>query len=296
MNITFSNLRRFIKAPVLIGVILLFVFGGASYFGIKQYQNYQAEKVEKEKIAIEIQQQKDLEVEKLRQEIEALKNKEPQIIKQTIIKEAQLPKNDLPSIIKQWRSKIAYIECNFGSNIQSGSGILATFGYGSNAKVYVITNRHVITEDFIYRPDFCRIAIPDFSKIITVMIEDFIISSQGYDWAALRINNPDKYLDNLGGDYQVCDDQLSLGESIVILGYPGIGTETDITATEGIISGHEGDYYITSAKIEQGNSGGAAVFPKENCYIGIPTFAKVGAIESLARILKAQRVFSGLTK
>ena len=74
------------------------------------------------------------------------------------------------------------------------------------------------------------------------------------------------------------------------MGYPSIGSQTDITATEGIISGYDGNYYVTSAKVERGNSGGAAVALKDNCYLGIPTFVQVGDIESLARILDA-RVF-----
>ncbi|MFA4890230.1 MAG: trypsin-like peptidase domain-containing protein [Candidatus Paceibacterota bacterium] len=291
-----KNQKGFIQIPILIAIIAgVLVLGGGGYFSIKQYQKYQAEKIEKEKIAQETQRLKDLEVEKLRQEVEVLKNQKPQIIQKTIIKEAQTPKNDLPDIIRQWKNKIAYVECNFGSNIQSGSGILSTFGYGDNAIVSIITNRHVVFEDFIYRPDFCRIVIPNYNKIISVAIENIAFSSQGYDWATLKINSPDKYLDNIGGDYQVCNTQLSLGESVVILGYPGIGTETGITATEGIISGYEGDYYVTSAKIEYGNSGGAAIFPKGNCYVGIPTFAKIGKVESLARILRAQIIFPGLS-
>ena len=62
-------------------------------------------------------------------------------------------------------------------------------------------------------------------------------------------------------------------------------TRTDVTATEGIISGFDGDYYITSAKVEHGNSGGAAILVKESCELGIPTFVQTGSIESLARIL-----------
>jgi len=69
------------------------------------------------------------------------------------------------------------------------------------------------------------------------------------------------------------------------LGYPTVGSRQDITATEGIISGFDGNYFITSAKVEEGNSGGIAVSVKEDCYLGIPTYAEIGNVESLARIL-----------
>ena len=75
------------------------------------------------------------------------------------------------------------------------------------------------------------------------------------------------------------------GEAVVVLGYPGIGSDTDITATEGIISGYEDTYYVTSANIDHGNSGGAAILLKDNCFLGIPTYVESGELESLGRIL-----------
>jgi hypothetical protein len=72
------------------------------------------------------------------------------------------------------------------------------------------------------------------------------------------------------------------------LGYPTIGSSGSITVTEGIVSGIEGDYYVTSAKIDHGNSGGVAILTKDDCYLGIPTFVKNnGGFESLGRILKS---------
>jgi S1-C subfamily serine protease len=58
-----------------------------------------------------------------------------------------------------------------------------------------------------------------------------------------------------------------------------------LTATDGIISGYAGDYYITSAKIERGNSGGPAILIKGKCLLGIPTFVTVGSLEALGRVL-----------
>jgi len=83
----------------------------------------------------------------------------------------------------------------------------------------------------------------------------------------------------------ICKVRPITGDQVVILGYPSVGSQSTVTATEGIISGFDDGYYVTSAKIEQGNSGGAAIHVKNNCFLGIPTLVVVGKIESLARIL-----------
>lgn len=78
----------------------------------------------------------------------------------------------------------------------------------------------------------------------------------------------------------------------MVLGYPSYGTDyLEITAIEGIVSGYDGEYYTTSAKIEQGNSGGVAISQKGNCYLGIPTAVKLGVFESLGRILDVKYIF-----
>jgi len=81
--------------------------------------------------------------------------------------------------------------------------------------------------------------------------------------------------------------EAKIGDQVIILGYPTIGSKTGITVTEGIVSGEETSYWVTSAKIDKGNSGGAAILVKDNCYLGIPSSSVVGIMESLGRILKA---------
>jgi len=63
----FENQNGFIQIPILIAIIVGFLAIGLS---VKQYQNYQAKQIEKEKTAREVQQQKDLEAEKLKREQE----------------------------------------------------------------------------------------------------------------------------------------------------------------------------------------------------------------------------------
>ena len=62
-----------------------------------------------------------------------------------------------------------------------------------------------------------------------------------------------------------------------------------LIATEGIISNTVSsfdNYFVSSAKIEQGNSGGGAFLKSGNCLAGMPTYVQVGAIESLGRLME----------
>ena len=79
-------------------------------------------------------------------------------------------------------------------------------------------------------------------------------------------------------------DTLSLGDSIVIIGYPGIGGET-ITLTRGEVSGFTSEtpygnraYIKTSATIAGGNSGGLAANPQGEI-IGVPSAVGTGDID-----------------
>lgn len=89
-------------------------------------------------------------------------------------------------------------------------------------------------------------------------------------------------------------DTAEIGDRLSILGYPGAGGET-LTVTEGIISGFEldgGNRYIkSSAKLERGNSGGAAV-KDSGCVVGIPSFVQRGQLESIGRVLDLKHLYS----
>lgn len=202
---------------------------------------------------------------------------------------------DTAKIIAEWRPRIAYISCDWKNNngavyqTQTGSGILTTEKNGYPA---VVTNAHVILDGNGVPPAICRLQFPDYGKTITVGVDQLFKSADGLDWSRIDLDSSDSYLNSLSAKtFSACGSEPSVGANIVILGYPGIGSQTDITATEGIISGFDGNYYITSAKVERGNSGGAAISLRNNCYLGIPTFTRAGVIESLARILKSQLIF-----
>ncbi|HEU5114139.1 MAG TPA: trypsin-like peptidase domain-containing protein [Candidatus Paceibacterota bacterium] len=210
---------------------------------------------------------------------------------QTLIKKSE-DKPSTSDIVSKWDPIVAYIVCEFkytdGSvyQVQSGSGTLVI---DSNGHRSVLTNEHVVDDGSGYRPSECAIKFPDDPTTMSVTYSDIMTSSSGSDEATILLANPDSYTKNLtAAGRHYCSAEPDIGDQIVILGYPGIGSPTGITATEGIVSGFDGDYYVTSAKVEHGNSGGAAISVKNNCYLGIPTYVETGQAESLARILKWQ--------
>ena len=194
----------------------------------------------------------------------------------------------LSSIISNWRPLIANVECQFrysdtGRLYQksSGSGIAIKF---ENTPSAILTNKHVLTDSNGYGADSCSAKLLDSNE--TLSSSDIRSSAKEYDLGYIYINNPSDYFKNLTSSFpSLCSQKPSLGDEIVVLGYPSIGSKNGLTATEGIVSGFDGNYFITSAKVEQGNSGGAAILLKDNCLLGIPTFVTLGKVESLARIL-----------
>ncbi|HFC76869.1 MAG TPA: hypothetical protein ENJ27_01425 [Candidatus Moranbacteria bacterium] len=239
--------------------------------------------------------QKKLEQEEmLRQVIESKRKTQEQLAQKKINNlETKLskttPVKDLSSIIKEWQPRVVYIECssilkNSYLNYKSkGSGVILKL---ENSPIKILTNRHVLISPNLYELSSCDIKFPNSENIFSVVPKDIEISVSEYDWGTLTINNPDKNLEEVASyPLQFCEQKPSLGDTVVVLGYPEIGSTNSVTATEGIISGFDGNYFITSAKVEQGNSGGAAILSKDNCLLGIPTYASLGQVESLARIL-----------
>lgn len=313
--------------PLFIAIIAgVLVLGGSGYFGMKQYQTYKSEKVEQQRVEQEKEQETEInqkkeeeqqkqlqdllntqskELEKQKSEIEALKNKKPETVTQTIVKEVPATKteNDLPTIINQWKNRVAEVTCEwqYSNDVAyakgSGSGVIFdTTALGT----IVLTNRHVVLNDTLdgteYPAAWCTVKVYGVGEMkVYGQNKPYRPALAGEDWVQVELNskttgssyNPFASLPN----FNVCTN-ANIGEKVVILGYPGIGAQGGITATEGIVSGIENQYFITSAKIDQGNSGGLAVLVKDNCYLGIPTWAKLGAVESLGRIISGKYIFT----
>jgi len=141
----------------------------------------------------------------------------------------------------------------------------------------------------------------DFA-FLTIKAEPKIKSTEvANDGTEVETTLPTTYL-SLNTFPIICStDQLKIGEELVILGFPGVsgldipalGSTAKFTATEGIISekvNFSGYYFNTSAKIEYGNSGGGAFLKNSGCLSGLPTFVLAGELESMGRILNANKL------
>ncbi|MFA6094664.1 MAG: serine protease [Candidatus Paceibacterota bacterium] len=308
---------------VLLALISYAVFSQIKNTSIlKEYSSQQREYEEKRLADIK-------EVNSLKEQIQNLQQNNKKIESRPISTVYTKSEENLPKIIETWTPRIAKITCDFipwpGSKLYNrlesagidpspqtaqGSGFLVTI-YDTTSKKYiteVVTNHHVITGHngfssanlcqvelgkYKYQifkdEDFLKFSSPNSDEVITIQGTPYVVDS--LDAAALVIKNPDPEIFKISKENFACEETPKTGEKIVILGFPGIGSSNSVTATEGIISGNDNGDYVTSAKVEHGNSGGAAIWLKNNCYIGIPTYAISGEIESLARILDAKNFF-----
>lgn len=237
----------------------------------------------------------------------------------------------LVMVVKEWTPRVAQITCKYvllpgtgGSLPKFGISTDPEYGAGSGflMQIYdqklqrtivaVITNWHVLSGHNGFSPaETCKIKIGSYSYEVSGLdvgirkisnadnsdssdveiIDGIPYSISDPDAGYLIIENPAPGIKRLAQEPATCPSKPQIGEDIVVLGFPAIGATQSITATNGIISGTDPRYYVTSAKIDHGNSGGATFWIKENCYIGIPTFALTGEIESLARILDIGYLF-----
>lgn len=244
-----DNLRGFIQIPILIAIIAgLLVVGGAGYFGVKQYQNYQVAKIEKEKMAQELQRQKDLEVEKLRQEVDALKNKKPEIITRTITKEAPVSNSSnapiasggssTENIFDKISPAIVFIKTSKGS----GSGMIIE----NNG--LILTNAHVISG-----VNTATITLQNKKSYKATVVG----RNENIDIALLKISDSNLPTVDLGNS-----DSMKQGEEIFALGFP-YGFTDETTITKGILSARQNldgtQFLQVDLQILPGNSGGAIV-------------------------------------
>jgi hypothetical protein len=250
-----------------------------------------AEEVKKETKIIQkkIEEEKAKEIAELQQKLKELEKKQ--------LESSSGLQYSVSSIVEYWRPRIAYVTCNFENLIkQSGSGTVLPELPGFNGQIPVLTNKHVIIYEGLYDeyvPDYCNVKIGN--ELYRVSPEKMRFHIKEYDSAILFIDNPSQKLKEIANSWknEFCQAKVGkVGDSIVVLGFPAIGSPSDITATEGIISGYEDYYYITSAKIDAGNSGGAAILLIGNCFLGIPTYTVKGKAESLGRILDFYQTLS----
>lgn len=158
----------------------------------------------------------------------------------------------------------------------------------------ILTNAHVVLPDRESPVDFLLVAMtenPDEAPVPAYYAE-VVQADVGLDFAVLRIIT-DLYGEDVDADslnlphVTVGDsDELSLGDELTILGYPGIGGDT-ITLTGGKVSGFTGEaaygnraFIKTNATMAGGNSGGLAV-NESGELVGVPTQLGYGGKEDV---------------
>ncbi len=282
-------LNKEVDTRIVLYILASLLLIGLGYLGFRFWNSYQADKsqalaviMEEKKMLEEENEARDQELAELRAQLEEIKNKPPET--KTVTVEAR---DTVVDLVKEWSPRVAQVECTWAytnGGVYARASGSATILYQSGA-IEAVTSRHVLLNQGKYAPRDCKLTLPGVpAYTIYNNFEDNYFVGTEEDWGFIKLT-PDKTLNTLTQRSTKLCTKAEVGDKLLILGYPSIGS--GLTVTEGIVSGFDGNYYITSAKIDRGNSGGAAILVKDNCYLGIPSASVVGAIESLGRILKA---------
>lgn len=219
----------------------------------------------------------------LQQQIASQEKKTIALARDVEKKVAPIAKDDLSTLVSEWSPRVVRIGCVFNSGNAFGSGlveIMDTIG------LVVLTNRHVLTDNNGDKSYGCVVQFTNGELREVKTEQTHVRWDKDWGWIILPLDGI-----TMERGTKVCKENPLIGDQVVILGYPGIGSQDGITATEGIISGIEKDYFVTSAKVEHGNSGGAAILVKDDCYLGPPSYGQSGTVESLSRILNVRLLF-----
>lgn len=156
----------------------------------------------------------------------------------------------------------------------------------------ILTNAHIVTPGQGYRPDLYLISLTEDPALppVDMYYAEPVIVEEDLDLAVMRITTDLKYKPvdpselNLPALPLGDSSQLSLGDPLVILGYPGIGGKT-ITLTRGDVGGFtlsrsltEPAFIKTSGAISGGTSGGVAL-DQFGRLVAIPTQLGYGQFE-----------------
>lgn len=229
------------------------------------------------------------------------KNNEPVTQSDSVTTNSSLPPNVAESVVNVYCPYYGE-PMTFESEGYGGSGTVVT------DDGMILTNSHVIPQDeksintneegcFVIFPDQKTGAPKEIYIAKPIVLNDV---SDKYDLAFLEINDVFTDIDGYSyGSYprtfpalsdENCDGkELELGEKILVYGYPSSTGGISLTVTEGLISTISQDGIFTSAKIDQGNSGGLATDSK-GCFIGVPSAVSSGEYESYGIIVPSNTV------
>lgn len=202
------------------------------------------------------------------------------------------------------RSSVVNVLCESEEEISGGSGtIIANDGI-------VITNSHIIPQDEEYiltSEEGCLIILPnqqtgqpeeiywakpvvypglsDEYDLAYLEIYDVFVDEDGKVWGRYPRVFPSIFAEEHKYD-DICQLRTNkLGDLVRIFGYPQTSGGFYLTVTDGIISSFSDEGVIlTSAKVDEGNSGGLAV-DQRGCMVGIPVAISEGTYQNLGVII-----------
>lgn len=209
-------------------------------------------------------------------------------------------------------SSVVNIVCESQTSreLSGGSGTII------NPDGLIITNTHIIPQDeenLLTPEEGCLVILPDQysgepKEIYWAEPIVYPILSEEYDLAYLQIY--DVFVDEnneVYGTYpkefktifseedeydKICISSsiVKLGDPIRIYGYPLTSGGLHLTITEGVISSlPEYGLILTSAKVDEGNSGGLAI-DKKGCMVGIPSAISEGTYQNLGVIISTDLI------
>lgn len=204
----------------------------------------------------------------------------PVVVPPTPVVILQKENYKLEDVIKEWRPNTVRVTCitlddqGNKKSYSDGSGLLTM---DSSKNIFVLTNKHVFFVKGALS-DYCDIYFPVNGEIYKVEKTERATSTDGKDLARLKILRPTEYIREVIRDSSKKRDCKNTTpnstDDLVILGYPQGKPKNDISYATGKIVGYLDNYFISSATITNGYSGGVAVSLKDNCLLGTPSASK----------------------
>lgn len=280
---------------LIVSSIIAFVVFLTSVAGIIYYTQFKGEKTRREFSTDLPENNKETE-RKIKELEDRLKD---------IEQEHGLSKDQISAVVELWCPDDNY---DINGFLSMGSGTIVS------GKGIIFTNRHVISNQdwtIIESSPTCYVGVtedisqPSTFKYMADILAYFPQTDDFFDFDIAILYIYDICYDCPGAPNSLPDkfpflelgysSDMTPGDYVAIVGYPEIGAGT-WNFTEGIISGRVGDFVLkTDAKIDSGNSGGAALNAK-NQLIGIPTWTITGQAESIGYIIEIDDVYDWFEK
>lgn len=266
---------------IVVATLILIAIGAVAFFFNKESG--------KTKQLIQTQQRA---INESKSEIDALKKKEPK--DSSTLQVSQLHIAERTALLhclqtKEGKEKIKSLyEASVYEPSFEGSGVFIS------SKGEIFSNAHVVGISSL-----CLVQTakgPNYTVPSPTYFAEVVSVDEDRDLALLRVTESvsDEKLPDSFSFFPLINKEIQLGDKIFVVGFSAASNKR-LAVTEGIVSGREdvsgyipGTFIITSAKVDAGNSGGAAITP-QGVLVGLPTYLR-GEYETLGYILDLFRV------